>query len=512
MKILIARLNHETNTFSPVPTPLFAFGISGPDYGQDAYQANVGGRTAMSAFIDLALAAQADIVTPLSATANPSGPVEAAAYEEMCRHIIAAAPGCDALMLDLHGAMVTETSDDGEGDLLERIRQVCPHAPIAVALDLHGNVTQKMVDNADIIVSFKTYPHIDMYETGELAGRILLAKLKGESAAVVAWQRLPLMSHTLKSATLSPAMQQAVEQARKLEQQGTVLAASVLAGFALADIPAPCISVVVVGNDQAGAQKAANTLAQSIWDSREGFVYHSPPLSESIAAARQIAAPESAGSDACGNPQGPVLLLDHSDNCMSGGTCDTMDVLSEAMAQGITNIGVGPLCDPESVEAMFRAGQGATVTLALGNKRALASLGVSKTPVTMTGQVKQLSNGEYVISGPTYRGMKCSMGRTALLACGDIEIVVTENTHEPWDLGVFTCVGLDPGAKPYLLLKSRMYCRPVFFPIAKGYVECDSIGVTSSNYDLFPFKNVVRPVYPLDPDIQWNAQQALALQ
>jgi microcystin degradation protein MlrC len=374
-----------------------------------------------------------------------------------------------------------------------------------VALDLHANVTQKMIDNADIIASFKTYPHIDMYETGELAGTLLFARLNGETTAAVAWRRLPLMSHTLKSSTLSPAMLQAVDHARKLERQGTVLAASVLAGFALADIPAPCVSVVVVGKDRASAQQAADALAESIWESRDGFVYQSPPLSGSIAQAKRIAGQPGIGSDGCGNPHGPVLLLDHSDNCMSGGTCDTMDVFSEAMAQGISDIGVGPICDPESVETMFQAGQGATITLALGNKRALVSLGVSKTPVTLTGQVRQLSNGEYLVSGPTYTGMKCSMGRTALLSCGGVDIVVTENTHEPWDLGVFACVGLDPAAKQFLLLKSRMYCRPVFFPLAKAYVECDSVGVTSSNYDLFPFKKVLRPVYPLDAEVSWSA-------
>ncbi|UHL63621.1 M81 family metallopeptidase [Paralcaligenes sp. KSB-10] len=501
MKLLIARMNHETNTFSPVPTPLASFGIDGPTYGADAYAENLGGRTAMSAFIDLAKAAGADLITPISATANPSGPVEKTAYDTLCRHILDASDHCDAMMLDLHGAMVAENSHDGEGDLLERLKARHPEKAIAVALDLHGNVTQKMMDNADIIVSFKTYPHIDMYETGEHAGRLLLARLKGEISPALAWERLPLMTHTLKSASNSPAMCAAIQAAREAEQS-SVLAASVLAGFALADIPAPCISVVTVGKDAASARQAARQIALKIWASREGFVYHSPPLAESIGSAKALAA--KAGPQAgCGNPQGPILLLDHSDNCMSGGTCDTMDVLQEALTQGLGNIGVGPLCDPQAVEQLVHAGEGATVTLQLGNKRPLTSLGIVKEPVTLTGQVKHLGNGEYIISGPTYTGMKCSMGRTALFACGDLEIVITERTHEPWDLGVFTCVGLDPARKSFLLLKSRMYCRPVFFPIAKGFVECDSSGVTSSNYALFPFKNVHHPVYPLDPNTHW---------
>ncbi|MCC2595920.1 M81 family metallopeptidase [Pusillimonas sp. MFBS29] len=500
MKLLIARLNHETNTFSPVPTMLADFGIRGPDYDEQAYAANKGVRTAMGAFIDLAEGVGAQIVTPLSAAANPSGRVDAQAYHSMCQRILDAAPGCDAMMLDLHGAMAVEDSDDGEGDLLERLRALCPDTPITVALDLHGNVTRKMMDNADIVVGFKTYPHIDMYEAGQLAGQLLLQKMAGQISTAVAWRRLPLMTHTLKSSTQSPAMKAAVGKAIQLEEQGVVHAATIMAGFALADIPAPCISVIVVGKDQASAQQAADTLAEGIWADRDGYVYESPSLADSIRAAKQMAAQAGIAQPECGNADGPVLLLDHSDNCMSGGTCDTMEVLQEAMAQGLDNIAVGPLCDPQAVDEMFKAGEGAAMTIALGNKRPLTTLGIEKTPVTLSGTVVRLSPGEYVITGPTYRGMKCSMGRTALFDTGSVQIVVTERTHEPWDLGVFDCVGVDPASKDFLLLKSRMYCRPVFFPIAKGYVECDSKGVTSSNYDLFPFRNLQRPVYPLDPD------------
>ncbi|NYT37142.1 M81 family peptidase [Allopusillimonas soli] len=498
MKILIARLNHETNTFSPVPTRLEDFGLNGPDYDADAYAANKGARTAMGAYIDLAEAFGAQIVTPLSATANPSGPVDGDAYRIMTHHIVDAAAGCDAVMLDLHGAMVAESTDDGEGDLLERLRMVCPDAPVAVALDLHGNVTQKMIDNADVIAGFKTYPHVDMYEAGHLAGSVLITKLKGEASPALAWRQLPLMTHTLMSATQSPAMHAAVEKARALEQRGEILAGTVMAGFALADIPAPCLSVIIVGKDKASAQAHADALADDIWAQREGYVYHSPPLSESIARARHAHDVPGLAHPDCGAANGPVLLLDHSDNCMSGGTCDTMDVLQEALAQGLSNIAVGPVCDPETVAALFEAGEGARVTVDLGNKRPLESLGIVKAPLRVEGTVRRLGSGEYVISGPTYTGMKCGMGRTALFEFDGVQVVVTEKTQEPWDLGVFTCVGVDPSTKDYLLLKSRMYCRPVFFPIAKGYVECDSAGVTSSNYDLFPFRKIRRPVYPLD--------------
>ncbi|WP_321898525.1 M81 family metallopeptidase [Paraburkholderia heleia] len=494
MKILIARMNHETNTFSPVATPLAAFGANGPAWGEAAYRENKGMRTAMSAFIDAAEREGAQLVTPVSASANPGGPVAADAYDAICDAIVAAAPGCDAVMLDLHGAMVAQQSADGEGDLLARVRAAVPDAPIAVALDLHGNVTRKMIDNADVIVSFKTYPHVDMYETGEHAARLLLDRMHGRAQPVLAWRQPPLLTSTLRSASAGGAMHRAIEAAREAEAQG-MLAVSVLAGFSLADIPAPRISVVVVGNgDAAAAEAVAARIARQIWDERGEFVYRSPPLDASVAQAAQLA--QGAGK--------PVLLLDHGDNCMSGGTCDTMDLLEAALAQGLTGMVSGPLCDPQAVAALIEAGVGARVTLGVGNK--LAREGAApRAPFMATGVVRAITDGEYVITGPTYTGQRAYMGRAAVLDIGAATLVVTERTHEPWDLGVFESVGIDPRRARFLLLKSRMYCRPVFVPIAAALVECDSRGVTGSDYGLFHYERLVRPVYPLDADMAWHA-------
>ena len=487
MKILIARLNHETNTFSPVPTTLESFA---PTYGDAAYRNNKGMRTAMAAFIDLAEGLGATLITPLSATANPSGKVHAAAYDALTERIVSAAPGCDAILLDLHGAMVAENSADGEGDLLARVRAAAPGVPIGVALDLHGNITQKMVDHADVLVGFKTYPHVDMYETGAHAARLLLAMLQGGPRHSVRWHSLPLMSHTLRSTTLEGAMLRAVDAARAAEQEGTP-AVTVFAGFSLADIAAPCMSVVVTGyaSDPQAGQALADRIARQIWDDRAQFVYDSEPLQDSLVRAQTLAQGASR----------PVLLLDHSDNCMSGGTCDAMDVLEAALGQGLDDIAVGPLCDPQAVQALLQAGVGEQVVLELGNKVPLTQLGITKQPLQVTGRVLAISDGEYTVTGPIYTGQRCGMGRTALLDIGRAQIVVTELPHEPWDLGVFGCVGMDPTAFRFVLLKSRMYCRPVFVPLAHALVECDSpSGVTSSNYALFPFSQVRRPVFPLD--------------
>ncbi|NMM09505.1 MAG: M81 family metallopeptidase [Polaromonas sp.] len=495
-KIVIARFNHETNTFSPIETPLRAFA---PMWNEDAYRDQKGARTAMGAFLDIAESVLgASVVTPVAATANPSGIVAAAAYDAICGSILAAiAEGCDAIMLDLHGAMVAEQAEDGEGNLLEKIRQMAPGVPVCVALDLHGNLTQKMVANCDIIVSFKTYPHIDMYETGAHAGGLLVEMLEKRIQPVMAWCQLPLLSHTLMSNTSVSAMQRAVNAALAAETEPGILAVSIMAGFSLADFEGAGMSVVVVADRHVdSAAVVAARISHQIWEDREGFIYTSEPLARSLQRAQALAAVPGGG---------PVLLLDHSDNVMSGGSCDTMDVLEAVLQAGLTGIAVGPLWDPESVAQLVAAGVGAKVSLALGNKTLLKAQGLTKTPPVLTGVVRVISSGEFCVRGPIYTGSKVNMGRTVLFDIGAAEIVVTEERVEPFDLGVYTCVGIEPAEKAYLLLKSRMYCRPVFEPLSKGLVECDSDsgGPTSSNYSLFPFKKIRRPIYPLDSAVDF---------
>jgi microcystin degradation protein MlrC len=499
MRVVAARLNHETNTFSPVPTPLAAFGPDGPTFGRAAYASAKGTRTGLGAYIDACEARGARLDVVLNATANPSGRVDAAAFEAFADAIVAAVrAGCDAILLDLHGAMVTTAHEDGEGELLRRIRAVAPTTPLAVALDLHGNLTQAMVDAADVIVGFKTYPHVDMVETGAHAARLLFDWLDGGPRPHVAWAQPPLLSHTLRSATGEGAMRRAVERARAMEADG-LPAATVFAGFSLADIRDAGTSAVAVGRSRQEAQRAANALAAQLWAEREGFVYTSEPLAQSVARAK---AARSAG--------GPVLLLDHGDNVMSGGTCDTTDALEECLRQGMTKIGVGPTCDPQAVAAAIEAGVGARVALDLGNRLAFGpdhANGGPRRPLRIEARVRAITDGRFRITGPIYTGETWAMGRTAVLEHEAFTIVVTERPMEPLDLGVFTSAGVDPRAFDWLILKSRMYCRPSFVPLASAVVECDSRGVTSSDYALFRFRNVRRPIYPLDPQTRWEVRR-----
>jgi microcystin degradation protein MlrC len=491
MKLVIAQMQHETNTFSPIATPWEAFGNGGPMLGRDAFDALRGTGVPMAAFLDIALKENAGIATPVAAWANPSGPVDAGAYDRICTLICdAVRQGCDAVMLDLHGAMVVEgRTDDGEGTLLERIRAIAPKVPIAVSLDLHANVTERMVRNCDVIAGYKTYPHVDGYAAAALAGGILVRYLKGEVEPVLAWGNRPLLAHTLKQNTDEGAMRDFVEAARAAERDG-MLAATAFGGFQLADIHDAGVSAVVVADgDRAAAQAACDAILDAAWRRKDDFIYRGRALEEALVEAKRL-------GDQSG---GPVLLLDHADNCMSGATQDSMHVLREALRMGLTGIAVGPVRDPEAVARMVEAGVGNRVTLPVGGKVDMPAIGRRCEPMPLTGVVRNITDGEYTITGPQFTGTRCHMGRTAVLDTGAAQVVVTERNQEPWDRGVFESAGIRPERQRYLLLKSRMYFRPVFLPIAKGAVLCDGVGVASSDWKQFTYRKIRRPIYPLDP-------------
>ncbi|UEM06413.1 M81 family metallopeptidase [Skermanella rosea] len=486
MRVVIALLKHETNTFSPVPTPLERFGNGGPAWGADAFRAYRKTATPMGAFIDLAEAEGADIVTPVAAEAWPSGPVSDDAYARLTDSILEeVSRGCDCVLLDLHGAMVTRSFEDGEGELLARVRAAAPHVPVGVALDLHGNLSEKIVSNATAIAGFKTYPHVDMYETGDRVGRITLGALKGTCRPAMAWGNRPMLPHVMRMGTAEAPMRDLVLEARRLEQAGA-LAVSVFGGFPHADIRDAGIGVVTVTDgDRAGAEAIRDGLLDEAWRRREEFVYRAEPLARSVARAAALA-------------DGPVLLLDHSDNCGSGGTQDVTAVLAEIMRQGLKDVVAFAIHDPASVARLIEAGVGARVTIDIGGRLPMPALGLERKPLTVTGTVRVITDGEYTIRGPMYTGVRVGMGRTVVLDTGAVEIVLIERHHEPWDLGCLLSLGIDPAAKKYIMLKSRIHYRAGFQPIARHIVECAGEGVTTSDYGRLHFERVRRPIFPLD--------------
>ena len=490
MQLVIAQMKHETNTFSPVPTPLarFAQGRPLPPMGREVYDACKGTGTAIGAFIELADRAGAEAVFPVAGHAAPSGPVEDAAYEAMAGKIVeAVAGGCDAVLLDLHGAMVTRSHDDGEGELLARIRKVAPVVPIGVALDMHSNLFPAMGRLATVIAGYQTYPHVDMYETGMRAARPIFALLEEKAKPALAYGHRPMLPHVMRQSSLDSPNREIQAKAREFERQGA-LCASFFVGFPHADIPyAGSSAVVVTEGEPARAQAMCDELLAMAWKAREQFVYRVEPLESSLLRAKELRGR-------------PVVLLDHYDNCASGGTMDTMAVLGAILDAGLEEVAAFAVCDPRAVGQMKRAGVGARVTLPLGGKSDMPALGLAGKPRTVTGNVRRIVNGIFRNEGPMARGELGDMGAAALLDTGKVEIAVISRHVEPYDIAPFRVLGIEPAKKRYLMLKSRVHWRAGLGPMAKAVIECAGEGVCTSDYSQLRFSRVRRPVYPLDPD------------
>jgi len=486
-------LKHETSCFSPVATGIERFGEEGPVYGQDVARDFGKTRTPIAAFLDYARRAGAEVVTPIAAHSKPSAPVTGAVYEQLVAPIVTAArAGCDAMLLDLHGAMVSETFSSCEAELLRRLREVLPDTPIGVALDLHANLPAEIIELATFISGYKTFPHVDMYETGVVVANAIDGVLAGKSKPTMALRQGRILTDAKMTWTENGAMKALVDAAREEQRAPAVISATILAGFSLSDVPAAGLSVVVcTENDKTLAEVVADRLVDLAWRLRADFICVPEPLEQSVLQAKHA-------------KEGPVLLIDFADNTSSGGTQDTMRVVEEVMRQGLEDVAVGAIKDPEAVDILVRAGVGASVTLPLGGKVDMPSIGRKGEPLKVTGVVRAITDGQFTVTGPFYHGVRTFMGRTVVLDTGKIQFVITERNVEPWDVGVFTSVGIVPESKRYLLLKSRVAYRAAFQSMAKDIVECCGVGVTTSDMSVFKFNRVQRPVYPLDAMNDWR--------
>lgn len=492
MRFLIAMMKHETNTFSPVPTPLARFGRGGElPRGAAAIAAYRGTGTPAGAYLDLAAKEGADIAFPIAADAAPSGPVEDKAYAEITDAICAEVSkgGFDGILLDLHGAMVTQSLEDGEGALLKRIRAIDATTPIAVALDMHANLHDDIVDNATVIAGYRTYPHVDMYETGALAGSILLRAIRGEVHPTMAWGNAPMLPHVMKQGTFENPNKALQARCAAMAKDGA-LAASLFTGFPHADIHNAGLSTVIVTDgDKALAARLRDELLGQAWRDRQDFVFKIEHLEQSIARAKAMANDDGTG---------PIMLLDHYDNCASGGTMDTTVVLAEILRQGLSDVVAFAIYDPQAVQQAIAAGVGADVTLSIGGKIKMPAIAVASPPLTVTGHVKAITNGRFRNRGPMGRGVESNMGPSVVLDTGRAEIVLVSNHVEPFDLNCFLSLGIDPLQKKYVMLKSRVHWRAGFGEIARAIVECAGVGVCTSDYSQLTFEKVRRPIYPLD--------------
>lgn len=454
--IVVASVSHETNTFSPVATPLNAFGNGkGPLKGEAAYEAFRGTGTATGGLIELAESVGAKVHVPIVARCLPSTSVDDAAYQQilkdMCEGVAkAVATGqCDALFLELHGAMVTQSLEDGDGPLLQKLRKMFPNLPIALSLDFHANVTDEMVTSPTSVVAYKTFPHLDMKETGIKTGQITLDAMSGKVNPRCVWGNIPLLVHLQRMNTSEPPLKDLFDPVRKAEEEPGVLSVSVLAGFPLADTREAGLScIVVTDGDKAMGKQIRDRILSQAWEDRKAYTMTPEPLEVSVARAKK-------------QDSGPWLLLDVADTCNSGGTLDSVSLLREILAQGLTDVAAAPLVDPGAVQAMLAAGVDAELEVELGEKVATPSVDGEKSPLRLKGRVAAIHDGDITVQGPVFTGTRLNLGPTVLFETDDLQIVVTTNRAEPYDPGIFRCVGVNPEEKGLLFSNRECSANPL---------------------------------------------------
>lgn len=487
LKVLTAEILHETNTFNIHPTTIKSFEDRYLLDGELAIATRGDLNTELAGLLDVGGDYNWQIDHVISAAAGPGGTVTRDAFETLTAPLIAAAQGqWDGIFLMLHGAMVTDFCEDGEGEILARLRASAgANIPIAVTLDPHANVTPKMCDLAQILVSYTTYPHVDLRATGRRCAELLQRTMMGEINPVTLRAHRPMLEEANAGRTDLGPMIERHAMARACEARKGVYAISVNGAFPCADIAevGPTVLVTCEGNTDAN-QSIAETLADDIWDRR--FEELNTYLSCSEAANTAKAWKGGAG---------PLVIADYADNPGSGAYGDATNLLAALLDAGIKDACFGALIDPKAAALLNAQPVGSEVTLDIGGATA-PQLGGP--PLRLTGRVKWTGEGHVVGSGPMMDGLKRDFGQTAVLEVAGIEILIVSIAHQVLDLKQFESFGINPAEKSIIALKSMQHFRAAFAPLAGRIIVCDSGALCTLDYGSLNYKNVTRPIFPLD--------------
>ncbi len=488
--ILLAGFKHETNTFSALPTGLDAYRARALYLDDEVPEKLRRTKTEMAAFLDFCDQQNWRAVHPVYANATPSGKVSKNAFEFVSGKILTALQASgpvDAILLALHGAMVCEHTDDGEGELLAAIRDLVGNAvPIAVTLDLHANITDRMADLSNALVLYRTYPHIDQYEVATQAAELIRRTLAGQIKPTNTVVRGAMLDGVDHGRTSSPGpMSEVLAIADKLLSQPGVLATGIAAGFPWVDSLDTGPSAVIVGDGVDPKYRAmADGLIAEIWDKRQRTTVVTVDVETAMAMVKQAPPADR-----------PIVLADFADNPGGGGYGDATGLLKGMLDAGLQDAAFATIFDPRAVQTCIDNGLGAHVVVDLGGKidRRYGE------PISVTGTVIAVTDGSFAFDGPMMTGIRIDMGPTAVLRVGGLDIVITSGRFQAYDQMFFRHARIEPAAKKILAVKSAHHFRAAFGPIASQIIVVDSgRGLTSRNYKELPYHKVRRPVYPLD--------------
>jgi microcystin degradation protein MlrC len=468
-RIAVGGFLHETNTFAPTKA-VYADFVHGGGWpamrlGADMLAVMRDINVGLAGFVGQAEANGWELAPTIFAAASPSAHVTEDAYERIAKVMIdgiKAAGAIDAVYLDLHGAMVTEHLDDGEGEILGRVRKVIgKDLPLVVSLDLHANVTPQMMQHADALIAYRTYPHVDMADTGRAAAKHLALLLQSRQKFVKAFRQLPFLIPISWQCTSDEPCKSIYAKLAAL-QSDAAPTLSFAPGFPAADFPDCGPSVFAYGRTQKDADAAADTIAALVIGHENDFDGRIYTPDEGVRYAMELAK----------TAKKPIVIADTQDNPGAGGDSDTTGMLRALVRNGATKAATGVIYDPESAKIAHAAGEGATVTLALGGKSGIPG----DAPYKETFVVEKLSDGKFIAPGPYFGGRKMKMGPSACLRIGDVRVVVASYKAQLADQSMYRYVGIEPAEQSILVNKSSVHFRADFEPIAEKLLICAAPG------------------------------------
>ena len=484
MRIAIAGFMHESNTFNPLCADRAAFAAQSLTLGAGLVEEWRDAHHEMGGFIEGVEKHGAELVPLLMACATPSGPVTEAAFEEMVGHLISGLRRHrpDGLLLALHGAMVSEAHADADGEILARLRKaVGPTLPIVVSLDLHGNVSERLIALCSAALAYRTCPHVDQRERGRDAAELLVRMLRKEVHPCPAVAKPPVIVNIMVHDTSTGPLKAMLDEARRTERLPGILSVSVLPGFAYADVPqmGPAI-IVVADGDPALARTQADRLGGLLWAMRAKLVWPLP-------------GPEEAIVQALAAPRLPAVLVDTGDNVGGGSAGDGTILLAELLRQRAEHC-VCCLYAPEEAQQCASEGIGREVRLRVGGKVDH----LHGAPLEVTGKVRVLHDGTYMEPEARHGGRRVHhMGLTALVELpGHNLLVLNSQRHPPFSLGQLTCL-IEPRRERFLVVKAAIAYKAAYLPIAGTIIEVDTPGLTAVNPRRFNYRNI-RKMYPLE--------------
>lgn len=487
MRIAIGGILHETATFIRTPTRLCdfeqGFGLyRGAEILRRFERANM----CIGGFVQAAERLKFEPVPLLWGFAYPSGLVERSAYEQLKQEFLErlrSAGPIDGVLLDLHGAMVIEGIEDGDGDFVEAVRrEVGADCPISVTYDLHGNHTPRRVAAATATVGYDTYPHVDMAERGQEAAEILVRTLRGEVRPTMALRQLPLFWSAPRQVTAHPPMSDVLSRVHELEQRPGMIAVTIATGFPWADVPGMGASIIAISdNDPALAQRSAEELADYIWQRRQDWQAPLLPVREAIARGQQAG-------------RFPIMLADHADNTGGGAPGDSTEVLRTFLDLDLPNALLLYLVDPDVAQQAHAAGVGQRLHVSLGGK----SDPCQGPPVAASAEVLGLSQGQFAYDGPMFAGLTGTMGPSAWLKIGGTSVVVVTARQQPLDPAFARTLGIDCRQMKYLCVKSAAHFRSGFEQLAGGIYNVDTQAILTHDLSQLAYDRRRRPMFPLD--------------